>query len=88
MTAVLCAVTVSAIGNVVFVAWLGWGLVGAAVTTVATQYVCAAAMLFALRRAHQVRQCEGQAGVVPRSQGLEDGSRSGGRGRSEGSCRL
>lgn len=34
---VLLAVAVSLLGNVVAVAWLGWGLAGAAATTVAAQ---------------------------------------------------
>ncbi|KXZ56871.1 hypothetical protein GPECTOR_1g786 [Gonium pectorale] len=42
------SVLVSLIGSVLFVAGLGWGLAGAALTTVACQYVGAGALLYAL----------------------------------------
>ncbi|GFH17974.1 multidrug and toxic compound extrusion protein [Haematococcus lacustris] len=47
---VLLAAAVSLAGNVVFVAGQGWGLTGAAVTTVATQYVAAGALMWSLQR--------------------------------------
>lgn len=47
---VMLAVAVSLIANLIFVAWLGWGLRGAAMTTVATQYVGAGALLWAVTR--------------------------------------
>lgn len=45
---------VSLAGNVVFVAYLGWGLTGAAMTTVVTQYVGAAALIWALNHVGEV----------------------------------
>lgn len=51
---------VSLAGSVLFVAVLGWGLVGAALTTVATQYVGALALLYALSVKGKVR---GKAGA-------------------------
>ncbi|GLC44353.1 hypothetical protein PLESTB_000478600 [Pleodorina starrii] len=45
---VAVAVGLSLAGSVLFVAGLGWGLVGAALTTVACQYVGAAALLYGL----------------------------------------
>lgn len=48
--AVLLSVAVSLVLNIVCVAGLGWGLPGAAAITVATQYVGAGALLWALTR--------------------------------------
>ncbi len=45
---VILAALVSLAGSVVFVAGLGWGLVGAAATTVATQWAGMAFLLYAL----------------------------------------
>ncbi|KAG2450191.1 hypothetical protein HYH02_000293 [Chlamydomonas schloesseri] len=52
---VAVSVLVSLVGSVVFVAGLGWGLAGAAITTVACQYVGAAALLFALSKRGKLR---------------------------------
>lgn len=54
-----CAVTavsatLSALGNAVFVAGLGWGLTGAAITTAAVQYMAAGALLWALATRGQI----------------------------------
>jgi Na+-driven multidrug efflux pump len=45
---VLLSTSVNFLGNVIFVAWLGMGLAGAAWTTVATQYVGASALALAV----------------------------------------
>jgi Na+-driven multidrug efflux pump len=45
---VAVTVALSLLGSVVFVAGLGWGLAGAAATTVACQYVGAIALLYSL----------------------------------------
>ncbi len=63
---------VSLAGSLLFVAVLGWGLAGAALTTVATQYVGALALLYALSVKGKVR---GRAGGGGRGRG-------GGRGGS------
>ncbi|PNW85246.1 hypothetical protein CHLRE_03g177750v5 [Chlamydomonas reinhardtii] len=52
---VAVSVLVSLVGSVVFVAGLGWGLAGAAITTVACQYVGAIALLFALSKRGKLR---------------------------------
>jgi hypothetical protein len=52
---VLLSVLVSLLGTVVLVAGLGWGLAGAAITTTITQYVGAAALLYALSIRGKVR---------------------------------
>jgi Na+-driven multidrug efflux pump len=52
---VLLSTSVNFLGNIIFVAWLGMGLAGAAWTTVATQYVGASALALALMFRSKVR---------------------------------
>ena len=69
---VAVSVLVSLVGSVVFVAGLGWGLAGAAITTVACQYVGAIALLFALSKRGKVRRGRGQGrSVCLRAQGKD-----------------
>lgn len=58
MISVLLASAVSLLGNLVFVAGLGWGLAGAAMTTVATQWVGAGILLWALQSGRSQVSCE------------------------------